>query len=222
MLKERTGVGNGATEMPVTAENDAGGAVRCEPTYRHRSPIPALVKFGSFFLLVFLIGPEVAVTDSSVTRQLVQIEHVKIETAKKFAEAEAALERIVPQLNPAIRAALAEGNEQRVKELEGGEKLFIFLKRDHGVILQIAGRPAKALQYEIGNPFTATRMTRHQLAAALYAPLRVVLYENAAGTATFEYDRPSTLVGQFDDEAVTAVGRELDAELESALRHAAE
>ncbi len=66
------------------------------------------------------------------------------------------------------------------------------------------------------------RVTRHQLPAALYAPLRVVLYENAAGGATFEYDRPSTLFGQFGDEELTAVGREVDAELENALRHAAE
>jgi hypothetical protein len=40
---------------------------------------------------------------------------------------------------------------------------------------------------------TATRMTRHQIPAALYAPLRVVLYENTAGGAIFEYDKPSTL-----------------------------
>ena len=33
-------------------------------------------------------------------------------------------------------------------------------------------------------------MTRHQIPAALYAPLRVVLYENAAGGATFE-SRPA-------------------------------
>ncbi len=118
--------------------------------------------------------------------------------------------------------ALAKGDEQRVKELEGGASLFIFLKRDHGAILQIAGRPSKATQYEIGNPLTATRMTRHQLPAALYAPLRVVMYETAAGGTCFEYDKPSDLFGQFDDEAVTAVGRELDVALGSALRRAAE
>jgi NADP-dependent 3-hydroxy acid dehydrogenase YdfG len=34
--------------------------------------------------------------------------------------------------------------------------------------------------------------------------------------------KPSTLFGQFGDEQITAVGRELDAELERALRRAAE
>jgi len=89
-------------------------------------------------------------------------------------------------------------------------------------LLRITGRPRKALQYEIGNPLAATRMTRHQIPAALYAPVRVARYENAAGGATFEYDKPSTLFGQFGDEQVTAVGRELDVELERALRRAAE
>jgi hypothetical protein len=38
-------------------------------------------------------------------------------------------------------------------------------------------------------------MTRRETPAALYAPLRLVLYENAAGRATYEYDRLSTLFG---------------------------
>jgi uncharacterized protein (DUF302 family) len=46
-------------------------------------------------------------------------------------------------------------------------------------------------------------MTRHQLAAALYAPLRAVLYEDADGRGIFEYDKPSPLFGQFGDERVT-------------------
>ncbi len=65
-------------------------------------------------------------------------------------------------------------------------------------------------------------MTRHKLQAALYAPLRVVLYENSNGAATFEYDKPSTLFGQFGDPQVDKVAHDLDQELEQALRRAAE
>jgi Domain of unknown function DUF302 len=169
------------------------------------------------FTLMMLTGMEAAMADSTVTRQVLQVEHVKIDSTKTFAEVAAALEGALPQLDPAVVAALTDGDEQRAKELERGSELFIFLKRDHGALLQITGRPRKAMQYDIGNPLTATRMTRHEMPAALYAPLRVVLYENAAGRATFEYDRPSTLFGQFGDEQVTAVGRELDAELERGL-----
>jgi uncharacterized protein (DUF302 family) len=188
---------------------------------RRRSKAARLIVLASFALIT-LTGMEAGAADPLVTQQVLAVEHVKIVSTKTFAAVEAALDGAVPQLDPAISVALAHGDEARAGELERGAALFIFEKRDHGALLQITGRPRKAVQYEIGNPLTATKMTRHKLPAALYAPLRVVLYENEAGGATFEYDKPSTLFGQFGDEQVTAVGHELDAELERALRRAAE
>jgi hypothetical protein len=167
-------------------------------------------------------APEQTMADPTVARRVLQVEHITMETTKMFADVAAALERSVLQLDPAIGVALADGDEQRATALERGAPLFIFLKRDHGVLLQVTGRRRKALQYEIGNPHTASKMTRHRLAAGLYAPLRVILYENEKGGSTFEYDQPSSLFGQFDDEQVFAVARGLDAALEHALRQAAE
>ncbi|VFU10094.1 conserved protein of unknown function [Methylocella tundrae] len=172
--------------------------------------------------LVTLTGIEAALAAPVVTERVIEVEHVKIETTKTFEQVEAALDGALPPIDPAIAAALTNGDSGLAKKLEHGAELFIFLKRDHGAFLRSAGRSRKALQYEIGNPLTATMMTQHELPAALYAPLRVVLYENAAGGATFEYDKPSTLFGQFGDERVAAVSRDLDAELERALRRAAE
>ena len=154
----------------------------------------------------------------STVRLQVQVEHVRIEAAKPFADVKAALEALVPQLDPTIPEALRQGDIGRAKEaLQRGPELAIFNSRDHGALLQIAGQRRNAVQYDIGNPLTATRMTQHELPAGLYAPLRVLLYENEAGRAVFEYDRPSSLFGQFDDERVTAVARELDASLERTL-----
>jgi hypothetical protein len=203
-------------------KNERGRSVETIAAHLNEAARRSIWKAMALIACLMLAATEAAMANSTVTRRTLEIEHVRINSTKTFAEVEAALSAELPQLDPAISAALANGNEQRARELEGGSKLFIFLKRDHGALLQITGRPGKALQYEIGNPLTATRMTRHQLPAALYAPLRVVLYENAAGSATFEYDRPSKLFGQFGDERVTAVGRELDAALEGALRRAAE
>jgi uncharacterized protein (DUF302 family) len=78
------------------------------------------------------------------------------------------------------------------------------------------------VQYEIGNPLIASKMTRHQLPAALYAPLRVVLFEDEQGRGIFEYDRPSSFFSQYGDEGVTEVGRYLDATLAAVLRNAAD
>ena len=161
-------------------------------------------------------------SDASESRFTIEVEHIKIASTKSFAEAKAALERLVPEIDPAIGVLLREGDRERaLKALEAGPVLARFLSRDHGSLLQIAGRPRKAVQYDIGNPLTASRMTRHQLPAALYAPLRVLLYENETGRSIFEYDRPSSLFGQFDDERVTAVARELDTSLERVLISAA-
>jgi uncharacterized protein (DUF302 family) len=173
-------------------------------------------------LTMLLGGMERAMADATVTQRVLQVEHITMKTTKRFADVEAALERSLPQLDPEIAAALASGDEQRATELEHGAQLFIFLKRDHGALLQVTGRPRKAMQYEIGNPHTASKMTRHRLPAGLYAPLRVMLYEDESGGSIFEYDRPSSFFGQYGDERVTEVGRYLDAALDSALRKAAE
>jgi uncharacterized protein (DUF302 family) len=160
--------------------------------------------------------------DPVITQRRIQVEHVKIESTKSLDDVKAVLEDLVPPLDPAIPEALRQGDIGRAKEaLQRGPELAIFNARDHGGLLRIAGLARKAVQYEIGNPLTATRMTQHRLPAALYAPLRVVLYENEDGHAVFEYDRPSSLFGQFGDERVTAVACELDASLARVLANAA-
>ncbi|MEA2968566.1 MAG: hypothetical protein QOE78_1827 [Alphaproteobacteria bacterium] len=158
-----------------------------------------------------------------MTGRTVAVEHIHIESAKSFADVRAALERSVPHLDPGLVKALAEGDVERADRYkEEGPELSIFQVRDHGALLKIADKVRNALQYDIGNPVTASLMTRHRLSAALYAPIRVVLYENDAGHGVFEYDQPSTTFGQFGDERVTAVARGLDAALERALSGAAE
>lgn len=91
----------------------------------------------------------------------------------------------------------------------------------HGDWLQIVSGKRKVVQYVVGNVLVSTQMTQHELAAALYAPLRIVLYENELGTATFEYDRPSALFSQFGNEHVTAVARDLDRKIHDVLIRAA-
>jgi len=158
-----------------------------------------------------------------ITRHSIEVEHILIESSKSFADVRAALESNVPQLDPTLVKALTDGDVERAnREKDQGPELFIFQVRDHGALLAIAGKAPNALQYDIGNPLTATLMTRHRLSAALYAPIRVLLYENDAGHGVFEYDQPSTTFGQFGDERVMAVARGLDAALKRVLQGAAE
>jgi len=161
-------------------------------------------------------------SQASITSRTIAVEHIKISSDRPFAEVRRKLEDSVPRLDPSISEALARGDQKRAQDYDqNGPKLSIFLAREHGALLQIAGGKRNAVQYEIGNPLTASKMTRYQLPAALYAPLRVVLFEDEQGRGIFEYDKPSSFFGQFGDERVTDVGRYLDATLEAALRDAA-
>ena len=144
-------------------------------------------------------------------------------SGKDFAAVRASLERSLPQLDQSITQFLASGDIEHLKvKLEEGPELAIFLSRDHGSLLGVVGKTRKAVQYEIGNPLTASKMTRHRLAGGLYAPLRVILYADESGGSVFEYDKPSSLFGQWGDPEVAAVARGLDAALERALQHAME
>jgi uncharacterized protein (DUF302 family) len=160
---------------------------------------------------------------AAITSHTIAVEHIRILSGRLFAEVRRKFEVTVPKLDTSIAGALGSGDQKRAKDYEdNGPKLSIFGERDHGALLQIAGGKRNAVQYEIGNPFTASKMTRYQLPAALYAPLRVVLFEDEQGRGIFEYDRPSSFFSQFGDERVTEVGRYLDATLEAILRDAAE
>ncbi len=65
----------------------------------------------------------------------------------------------------------------------------------------------------MGNPLVAARMTQYDIRAALYAPLRILVYEADDHATRVEYDLPSSLFGQFDNPEVTTVALSLDAKL---------
>lgn len=110
----------------------------------------------------------------------------------------------------ANRAAEAEAVLQRQ---EGSSRLMLFTTYDHGILLNIKGAPRKARQYVVGNPLYAARMTQHDIRAALYAPLRVLICADDSGRTHVEYDLPSSLFGQFGNDKVNEVAAELDGKM---------
>jgi uncharacterized protein (DUF302 family) len=65
---------------------------------------------------------------------------------------------------------------------------------------------------------TAETMFRHDRKALLYAPLRIVLHEDAEGKAILTLDQPSTAFGSLGIDQITAVGKELDRTMAALLR----
>jgi uncharacterized protein (DUF302 family) len=59
------------------------------------------------------------------------------------------------------------------------------------------------------------QMTQHDIRASLYAPLRVLLYESEAGKTCVEYDKPSSLFGQFANDRITPTAAMLDQKMEA-------
>src|ERR1700754_5048761 len=154
----------------------------------------------------------------------ISVKHIRIDSDKAYDDVRKALEKL-PKFDDRIRALLHYGEIARVeaelKKLQGDAGLVIFSVATHGDWLQILSGGRHAVQYVIGNVLVSTQMTQHELAAGLYAPLRVMLYENRAGAATLEYDRPSTLFGQYGNTRVTAIARDLDRKIHDVLIRAA-
>lgn len=161
-------------------------------------------------------------TSTAVSTRSISVDHVTIGSDKSFQEVRAKLETLLPRIDDGIFVLLQYGESDRARrELEASAPLSIFGQRNHGVLLSIAGLERRAVQYDIGNPLTASKMTRHQLSAGLYAPIRVLLREDADGVVAFEYDRPASVFGQFGHDDVDAVAQQLDRDLQAVLEAAA-
>ena len=145
--------------------------------------------------------------------------HVRLTADKAFAGVKAAFERRLGKFNPEVYQSLAGSGDPkavraRIEALAGSSGFMLFSTSDHGALLRLAGQPRKAVQYVLGNPLFAVEMTRYAIGAALYAPLRVLIYEPEQGKTCIEYDKPSSLFGQFGDERVSRTAAALDRKLE--------
>jgi uncharacterized protein (DUF302 family) len=148
------------------------------------------------------------------------VDHVRWTTTKPFEAVRADFERELGRVDAeAYQASLAGGDAEAaratIEAMAGPSGFMLFATHDHGSLLGLVGPRRQALQYILGNPLFAVEMTRHAIAASLYAPLRVLLYENEEGASCIEYDRPSSLFGQFGDDRIGRVAASLDQKLES-------
>jgi uncharacterized protein (DUF302 family) len=164
-------------------------------------------------------------TPHTITTTTVPVLHRSIVFDAGFERFTSALERILGHFPSGVQEDIIKRPqlaEERLKAAEGAQGLMIFSVFDHGAALNMVNARQNAKQYLIGNPLTAIRMTEHDIRAALYAPLRVLVYAQGKERTVVEYDQPSSLFGQFGQDDVTQVGRTLDEKLERALVQAAE
>jgi uncharacterized protein (DUF302 family) len=153
----------------------------------------------------------------NVTR--VTVDHVQVVADKPFDQVTKAFEQQLGQFNEETYKSLAAGEDiekatAKLEAMVGPSGFMLFRTSDHGSLLRLVGQEKKAIQYLVGNPLFAIQMTQHDIRSSLYAPLRVLLYENERGKTCVEYDKPSSLFGQFGNAKVTDVATMLDRKLE--------
>ena len=157
----------------------------------------------------------------------ITVDHVHRATDKPFEEVTKAFERQLGRFDPDVRKAATEiGDTEeakaKIEAMVGPSGFMLFGTQDHGALLRLAGQKRKAIQYVVGNPLFALQMTQHDIRASLYAPLRVLIYENEEGKTCVEYDRPSSLFGQFGNDRISPTAAMLDRKLEALVAAAIE
>ncbi|MFZ1128014.1 DUF302 domain-containing protein [Methanoregula sp.] len=95
----------------------------------------------------------------------------------------------------------------------GPSGFAVFSKIEFGPLLALKGSPAKAVQYLIGNPLLALMMIERVPEAALYAPLKLVLYEDPAGSVFIAYDSFASQLDQYPDPAIAPVAHLVEKKL---------
>jgi len=155
------------------------------------------------------------------------VDHVRQTSDKPFEDVTTTFERQLGRFDPDVYKALAaggdaEGAKAKIEAIAGPSGFMLFATHNHGALLRLASQRRKAIQYVVGNPLFALQMTQHDIRASLYAPLRVLIYENEDGKTCVEYDKPSSLFGQFGDERISPTAAMLDRKLEALVTAAFE
>jgi uncharacterized protein (DUF302 family) len=164
-------------------------------------------------------------TPLAISTDTIPVLHRSIMIDGNFETFTNALERILGHFPEGVQQdiiAQPQRAKERLKAAEGAQELMIFFIFDHGAALNMVGARRNAKQYLIGNPLTAIQMSQHDIRAALYAPLRVLVYAPKAGQTIVEYDQPSSLFRQFGRPDVTQVALDLDTKLERVITQAAQ
>jgi uncharacterized protein (DUF302 family) len=108
-----------------------------------------------------------------------------------------------------------EAYERQVQPHIGPSGFTLFSTFDHGAWLRIAGINRKVLRVILGNPLIAITMIRHDVTAALFAPVELLLLDEPGGRSSITYVRPSSLMVVEENAPLLAAAEGLDAKLEA-------
>lgn len=156
-------------------------------------------------------------------RTHIPIEHIVVTANQPYQQVIDALEaRLGTQENQEaiVRLLMAPNTSweqitQTVEEHSGSSGFSLFSKVDHGPLLSWKGKTSRATQYALGNPLLALQMTSHLPETGLYAPLRLIVYEDEEGRTFVAYDSFSSQMAQYGNEEILRVAQTVEQKLEA-------
>jgi uncharacterized protein (DUF302 family) len=159
----------------------------------------------------------------------ITIEHIVVASGRSYEEVKAALESqlgVLGNLDETVKQMAVgkpswEQVSQAIEKRMGPSGFSIFGKLEPGSLLALAGKPRRIMQYLVGNPLLAIQMMERAPEVALYAPIRLAVYEGEQGKTFIAYDRFSSRLSQFQQPEITRVAQHVEEKLEELVAKAA-
>lgn len=108
-----------------------------------------------------------------------------------------------------------ESYREAVQSHVGPSGFILFALMNHGQWIKLAGLRQRVLRLVIGNPLIAITMLRHDVTAGLFAPVELLVVEEADGRGALIYVRPSSLMVVEPNPDLLAAARALDDKLQA-------
>lgn len=150
----------------------------------------------------------------------VEIIRLRFDSDRSFdAVREALLSRMGRIASDDIARALASAKtpanfERAMDGFTGPSGFMLFSEINHSHYLPLYGVKRRATRLVFGNPAVAATMTQHDVVAALFAPVGLLLFEADDGAgSTVIYDLPSSLMQAQTNPALLAAAQALEAKM---------
>lgn len=105
-----------------------------------------------------------------------------------------------------------------LKSAVGQGGMMVMATVDQGNMLSMTGMSLKATLFLVGNPTIGKQLFEQNHGVGLYVPLRVFVYEDKDGKTYVSYDKPSALLGQFDNNEIRQTAGMLDQKLQGLVQ----
>src|SRR5215469_9372523 len=98
-----------------------------------------------------------------------------------------------------------EQTVDKLKSAVGQGGMMVMAQVDQGNMLSMAGLKLKAQLFLVGNPTVGKQLFEQDHNVGLYVPLRIFVAEGSDGKVYVSYDKPSSLLKQFNNQKIDMI-----------------